>query len=211
MKARIILIVACILLIAGLLYIRFSPSAAGDGHRSRNLPVVAVAKAQRTDDRTFRRNHSRTATLSPDQRLTRKSPGYLKTSSMSMSADRVKAGEVIAQLETPEEEADVARAQTTFNDLQKLDYDPRTNPSFTNGPACWRRMRSTRRRPPMMSPRPIWTMRRSWPTTPTITAPFDGVVTKRTADPGALIQAGTSTAQAAAAGAYFAEDDASCA
>jgi RND family efflux transporter MFP subunit len=116
--------------------------------------------------------------------------GYLKSILVDYGS-RVHAGEVVAALELPEQEADVARSNAAYR-LAKLDYE---------------RIRSVvRAQPGLIAQADVDKARSVYEITKSqneqarslldygvITAPFDGIVTKRYVDPGALIQQGTAS------------------
>ena len=151
-------------------------------------PTVAVVRASRhTIDHTV----EITAELRPFLQINvyAKIPGYLKTINVDVG-DHVRAGEVIAQLETPEEEADLARAETTYKE-QKLEYG-RIQSVIRHQPGLLAQDEVDKAQTAYDVAKANEEHAQAMAGYATITAPFDGVVTKRTADPGALIQAGTS-------------------
>jgi len=136
--------------------------------------------------------------------LNAKVSGYVKNMNVDFG-DKVKAGELLATLEVPElqDELDSARATE-----QKAEAD------YTNANLIYTRLQSVNKdHPNLVAQQDLDTAQANALTTAAaiaaakaevekyrtlvsytqITAPFDGVVTRRYADPGALIQAGTSS------------------
>jgi RND family efflux transporter MFP subunit len=153
-------------------------------------PVVAVSRVTRRD---LSRKVSLVAELVPYQAddVYAKVSGYLKTITVDYG-DHVKAGQVIATLELPEEEADLARLQAAYR-IAKLDYD--------------RIQKVTQKTPGLLAQAEVDKAQATFEMAKanidhadallaysTIRAPFDGIVVKRFVDPGALIQVGTNSA-----------------
>jgi RND family efflux transporter MFP subunit len=123
--------------------------------------------------------------------------GYLKTITVD-KGDRVKAGELIADIEVPEMLADLARYKAEV-EVAELDYH--------------RLSESRKKLPDLVVPQTVDNAKARWDVAKAglertetllgfakITAPFSGVITRRMVDPGAFIPAATSgsTAQNAA-------------
>lgn len=143
-----------------------------------------------------RRNLTRGITLSAELRpynavnVYAKVSGYLKNISVDYGS-RVQEGEVLASLDVPEQQADLARTDASYR-LAKLDYD---------------RMRSVvRAEPGLIAAADVDKARAAYEVAleqraqartmldyGVINAPFSGIVTKRYVDPGALIQQGTAS------------------
>ena len=151
------------------------------------LPVAAVVFATKRDlTRTVRL----TAELKAYQEVSvfSKIPGYLRSISVDYG-DAVKSGQVLAVLEVPEQEQDLAKAEAAFN-LAKLDYDRIKSVSLSHpdllapsevdkSKAQFEAMRAERDRTRAMT------------NYARIMAPFAGIISGRYADPGALVQPGT--------------------
>jgi membrane fusion protein (multidrug efflux system) len=163
---------------------------------SSQAPVVVVATPQRG-------TIARSLTLPGDlvgyyqSTLYAKVTGYLKTISVD-KGDWVKAGQVLAEIEVPElrqrlerARADMEVQQLTYERLEKVwKSDPklvaRQDVDVANG-----KYREAKAQADELSSLVEYTR---------IVAPFDGVITGRFADPGALIRASGSGAQSADGG-----------
>jgi RND family efflux transporter MFP subunit len=190
MPRKLILFTGAIVLIGGLaagavVLQRSQPTSAQEPVAP---PTVAVVKATR---HTIDHMVEITAELHPFLQINvyAKIPGYLQTIGVDVGS-RVKAGEVIARLDTPEQESDVARAETTFKE-QKLEYD-RVQAVIHQQPGLLAQEDVDKAQTAYDVAKANYEHAKVMEDYATITAPFDGVVTTRTADPGALIQAGTS-------------------
>lgn len=166
-------------------------------------PTAGVAKVTRED--LFKQ-----VTLSAEFRpyeeveLHAKVSGYVKDITVDIG-DKVKAGQLLAELEVPElkDQLDSALASA-----QKAEAD------YTNASLIYNRLKSVNEaHPNLVAEQELDTAEANAHTTAAavaaahagvekyqtliaytkITAPFDGVVTRRSADPGELIQAGTSS------------------
>jgi len=153
------------------------------------LPVVAAA---RVDLANLARDTAYTAELRPylEADLHAKVAGYLKVISVDIG-DRVKAGQVIATLELPEQEADLAKAQADF-DVMKLSYD-RVSAVAAKEPGLLAQQEVDKARGDYQMAQAALNRTKALVEYAKIVAPFDGVVTNRYADPGALIQSGTTS------------------
>jgi RND family efflux transporter MFP subunit len=192
---RITIVTVCVIVlaVAGVLLLRRTavPTHVSVRHRPAAAairPVVAVYPVTRRD---LSRSTTLTAELRPYNvvNLYAKVSGYLRTISVDYGS-RVSAGETIATLELPEQQAELDRTETAYR-LAKLDYD---------------RVRSVNHQTPgLLAQVDIDKMRAAYETArdernraqvfldyTRIVAPFAGVVTKRNVDPGALVQEGTS-------------------
>jgi RND family efflux transporter MFP subunit len=166
-------------------------------------PIVAVAQVTRED---LAKELSVQAELRPYQEidLHAKIAGYLKQISVDVG-DHVKAGDPIAVLEVPELREDIAKAQGALQRVEANYKEAHLN--FT-------RLESVNRGQPnllaqqdidvaqtkeasasaaMIEAKADLEKLRVLESYARISAPFDGVITKRYADPGALIQAGTNS------------------
>jgi RND family efflux transporter MFP subunit len=153
------------------------------------LPVVAAARVARTD---LARRTEYTAELHPylDADLHAKVAGYLKTITVDIG-DRVKAGQVIATLDLPEQQADLAKAEADL-DVMKLKFD-RISAVASREPGLLAQQEIDKARGDYEMAKAAANRTRTMVDYARIVAPFDGVITKRYADPGALIQAGTAS------------------
>ncbi len=196
------------LLVAGVVLIGweiFRHHAAGDGTSTlaSQPPDVAVAKVSR-------QTVSKLVTIPAEFRpyveaiLNAKVAGYVNEMNVDFG-DHVKAGQLLATIEVPELQAQLDNAAAT---LQKARAD------HTNADLIYTRLYSVNREHPgLVAQQDLDTAEANDQATAAtisaslaevekfqtltsytnITAPFDGVVTWRYADPGALIQAGTSS------------------
>ncbi len=179
-----------------------------------NMTTVAVSKAARED---LAQDLWLTAEFVPFQEVSlhAKVSGYVKTISVDVG-DEVKAGQKIAELEIPELEDDVARAnsayQASLEDVKKaeadaeqadLSYrrllgvskdhpklvaqqeldDSKAKADAMKGALGAAKQRVQERQSEVNRTRTL----RDYSS---ITVPFTGIITRRYADPGALIQAG---------------------
>jgi RND family efflux transporter MFP subunit len=169
-------------------------------------PVVAVAKVERED-------LSKLVPIPGEFRpyaeveLHAKVSGYLQTMSVDFG-DRVKAGQRLAVIEVPE-----LRDQLT----NAIAGEERAEVDFTNADLIYTRMQSVNKQhPDLVAQQDIDTAKtkemaaraeiaaaqaevgkyRTMVDYTEILAPFDGVITKRYMDPGALVEAGTSSSSA---------------
>ena len=168
-----------------------------------SAPTAGVAKVTRED---FYKEMTAPAEFRPyvEAELNAKVSGYVSQMNVDFG-DKVKAGELLATLEVPElqDELDSARAAE-----QKAEAD------YTNANLIYTRLLAVNKdHPNLVAQQDLDTAQANDSSTAAaiaaakaevekyrtlvsytqITAPFDGVVTHRYADPGALIQAGTSS------------------
>jgi len=165
------------------------------------VPVARVTRQDLYNEVTF------TAEFRPyvEVELHAKVSGYVREMKVDFG-DRVKAGQLLATLEVPELHDELHNAIAT---QQKAEAD------YTNAHLIYQRLAkvNTKAHPNLVPQQDIDTADANDRTTfaaiaatranvekyqtlvayTRITAPFDGVVTKRYADPGALIQAGTAS------------------
>ena len=195
-----------ILGVAGFLFLARpakSPGAVANAKSLAALPSVPVA-------RVVRRDLSLEVNLQAEFRpeceveLHSKISGFLQKMNVDIG-DRVKAGQVLATLEVPElqdelhnalasqlrAEADYTNAHLAFTRLQTVD---RGHPDLVaqqdlDAAAA----RDAAGSAAIAEARAEVEKFRTLAAYTTITAPFDGVITRRYADPGALIQAGTTS------------------
>ena len=157
--------------------------------KSAEPPVVAVAQVTRKD---LARQVSFTAELEPFQEIDvhAKVSGYIRDIKVDIG-DQVKTGDILATLDVAEQQADLKKAEATFRQTT-LDYD---------------RIQSImRRKPGLLAQDEVDKAKAAYEVAKaerdraqvfadysTIVAPFNGIITKRFADKGALIQAGTAS------------------
>jgi RND family efflux transporter MFP subunit len=166
-------------------------------------PTATVAKVTRED---LYKEVTIAAEFRPyvEVALHAKVSGYVRKMNVDFG-DQVKAGQLMATLEVPELQAELDNAQATG---QKAQAD------YTNAHLIYTRLQSVNKdHPNLVAQQDLDTAEANELTTAAaiaaakaniekyqtmvsytqITAPFDGVVTHRYADPGTLIQAGTSS------------------
>jgi len=166
-------------------------------------PTAGVAKVTRED---LYKEVTIAAEFRPyvEVALHAKVSGYVRKMNVDFG-DQVKAGQLMATLEVPELQAELDNAQATE---QKAQAD------YTNAHLIYTRLQSVNKdHPNLVAQQDLDTAEANELTTAAaiaaakanvekyqtmvsytqITAPFDGVVTHRYADPGTLIQAGTSS------------------
>jgi RND family efflux transporter MFP subunit len=184
---------------------------------AESLPVVTVVEPER-------RPEVRTITLPASVEAIEKATLYAKVSGYVRwihvdKGDRVKKGEVLAQLEVPEVEKEYQSAQAAVDESQ-AEYE-RAQTDATLKKLTYERTKGVRdSEPAVVSPQEVDVARAASETAAgnvrlakahldkaradlaklkvlaefaKVTAPFDGVVTDRFVDPGALIQAGANS------------------
>ena len=175
-------------------------------HTSRsndNAKFVATAKVTRGDLARF---VTISGELKPYQEidLHAKVAGYLKFLTVDIG-DQVKAGEVIAKIDTDELKADYDNATASFNDA-KLNYD-RLNQVNQKQPGLLAQQDIDNAQAAYEIARANMERAKTFMDYATITVPFDGVITKRYADPGAMIQASGSNDRQTMPVVHIAEND----
>lgn len=176
------------------------PSGSRDGGE---LPVAGVARVARED---LFRQITIPAEFRPyvEAKLNAKVSGYVSRINVDIG-DQVKAGQLLATLEVPELEAQLASA---------LAMEQKAGADHTNASLIYTRLVAVNAaHPNLVAQQELDTARaddrataaaitaaraevdkyRALVNYTNITAPFDGIVTWRYADPGALIQAGTAS------------------
>lgn len=118
-----------------------------------------------------------------------KATGYLESIHVDIG-DRVQAGRVIAQLDLPEQRADYEKAKVDF-EIAKLDYD-RLDGVAKKKPGLVAQQEIDDTYAALNVAKAKMTYAQTILGYAVITAPFDGIITKRWANTGALIQAGAS-------------------
>jgi RND family efflux transporter MFP subunit len=212
-----IILGAAVAVVACAYLIRVRKSSGGEAGGASKLPVVAVAKVERKD---LAQTLTISAEFRPNQQvaLHSKIAGYLQSIAVDIG-DHVREGQAIAQLDVPElksdlekataalgaSEQEVARAEASYNDAhlacrrlqdvakehpklvaeQDLD-NAQTKDALAGGALAAAKQKVAEATAEVSKVRSMIAYT-------TITAPFDGVITKRFVDPGALVQAGTSS------------------
>ncbi|HXS29016.1 MAG TPA: efflux RND transporter periplasmic adaptor subunit [Steroidobacteraceae bacterium] len=198
-----IVAVAAVAALSALVLMRAGRGGARARAAAARIPAVSVVRVERED---LFNEINVPAEFRPYQEvdLHAKVAGYVRDMRVDIG-DRVKAGDLIARLEVPELDAQLAhdvavreRAQAAFRDahldytrllaanrqhanlIAQQDIDSAEAKDRTAAAALGAATADVRKDRTLMG----YTR---------ITAPFDGVITKRYADPGALIQAGTSS------------------
>lgn len=151
--------------------------------------LVAVAEVKRA-------NLSRTLSFSAEMRAWQevdvhaKVSGYLKAIDVDIG-DQIKQGQVLATLDVPEQKQDRAKAEADYN-VAKLDYD-RIKAVIKKQPGLLAEEEVDKARGTYEQAKATYERTRILADYASIEAPFNGVITKRFADPGALVQAGTAS------------------
>ncbi len=168
-------------------FILHHPSASSAAVQSAKPVAVAVVKRE-----DLSRSVTLNAELSPYQEadLHAKIAGYLKTITVDIG-DQVKAGQVIARLDIDELNDDLARSSAAYHDA-KLEYD-RINQVNKKRPGLLAQEEVDKAYAAYEMAKANQEKSKTLLDYATITVPFDGVVTKRFADPGAMIQAGVNS------------------
>lgn len=161
------------------------PSQAPEASEGKTVAVVKVARGD------LARSVHLTAELKPFQDIDvhAKVAGYVNEIRVDIG-DQVKTGDVIATLDIAEQKADLAKAEATYREA-RLDYGriqgiTRKRPGLLaqdevdKAEAAYEVAKANRDRAKAFTDYAV------------ITAPFSGIITKRLADKGQLIQAGTS-------------------
>jgi RND family efflux transporter MFP subunit len=218
--ARKIVIFAVLILLIGLIVFGVRLIMGHGDEKIAGIPSVAVVKAVRMD---LAEDVTLTAEFIPYQNvaLHAKVSGYVKWISVDIG-DRVKGGQVIAELEIPELQDEINKAAAT---IQAVEQDvKRAEADYNDAHLNYQRLvEVARERPKLVAQQEIDNLHakesamagalgaaqrkvqeaqaeqsrfRTLLAYASITAPYDGVITKRFVDPGALIEAGTSSSQA---------------
>jgi RND family efflux transporter MFP subunit len=187
---RIKKIVIILLALAAIIAIyKMVPSHSGETANKEEARTAAVALVKRE-------NLASQITLSAEFRpfeetdLHAKVAGYLKDISVDIG-DQVKAGQVIATLDINELKSDFNRAQADYHNA-KLDYD-RISEVVKRKPGLLAQADVDKAQATYEMAKANMEHAKTFFDYATITVPFDGVITKRYVDPGALIQASTNS------------------
>lgn len=150
------------------------------------VPVTTVTREDLARNITFN------AEMKPFQEadLHAKISGYLKRIDVDIG-DQVKAGQVIAKLDIDEFKDDLARASAAYHDA-KLDYD-RISAVIKKRPGLLAQEEVDKAYATYEMAKANQQKAKTMLDYADITVPFDGVVTKRYADHGTLIQAGVNS------------------
>ncbi|MES1980874.1 MAG: efflux RND transporter periplasmic adaptor subunit, partial [Pseudomonadota bacterium] len=153
---------------------------------------VAVVEVARSD---LARTLHLTAELMPYQDIDvyAKVAGYLRSINFDIG-DRVRAGQVIARLDLPEQRADYEKAKADF-EIARLDSD-RLDAVAAKKPGLVAQQEIDDTHAALRVTKAKLDYASTILGYAIITAPFDGVITKRWANTGALIQTGTSSSTA---------------
>jgi RND family efflux transporter MFP subunit len=202
-KLYLLLLVIALVIVVWFWAGRRRPAPATGGADSGGAPAAAVAPVTHRD---LSKEITVTAEFRPyeEVELHAKVSGYVKEIKVDFG-DRVKAGELLATLEVPELQAELVNAQAIE---QKAEAD------YTNMHVIHTRLVAVNQsHPNLVAEQDLDTAAANEQTASAaiaaaqadvvkyqtlvkytkITAPFDGVVTRRYADPGTLIQAGTAS------------------
>jgi RND family efflux transporter MFP subunit len=192
--AGVVIIVAAAVTIAYVMHgnRQTTPSDGAEAAIPPDVPTVAVVPARRRD---LSQSTTLTSELIPYEsvKLYAKEAGYLQSINVDYGS-RVRAGETLATLELPEQQADLEKSDAAYG-LAKVDYErvARVNEQdpgliaqadIDKAKADYLMAQDQRDRASVVEGYSV------------ITAPFDGVVTKRYVDDGALIAQGTTNQSA---------------
>jgi RND family efflux transporter MFP subunit len=166
--------------------------SSGTSVKALNLQSVAVVKVTRSD---LAHIIHLTAEVVPYQEIDvyAKVAGYLEAINVDIG-DHVKAGDVIAKLDLPEQSADYEKAKVDF-EISKLNYD-RLDAVAKKKPGLVAQQEIDDTYAALNVAKAKMTYAQTILGYAVITAPFDGIITKRWANTGALIQTGTSSSTA---------------
>ena len=200
---RVVLIALAVLVILGIVWFCHNHKSGGEAPVSaaQSVPTVAVVRVARAD--LFQE-----VTIPAEFRayqqvdLHAKVSGYVKEMKVDFG-DRVKAGQLLATLEIPELQADLSNARAA---------EQRAVADYTNAHLDYTRLLAVNTtHPNLVAQQDVDAAEakdlaakasvaaaqaeiakfQAWVDYSQITAPFDGVITRRYADPGAFIEAGT--------------------
>lgn len=185
-------------LLIGIIMVIVGAGVYTEGHSSHtsvkalNLQSVAVVKVTRSN---LAHVIHLTAELVPYQEIDvyAKVAGYLDSINVEIG-DHVKEGEVIAKLDLPEQRADYQKAKVDF-EITKLNYD-RLDAVAKKKPGLVAQQEIDDTYAALNVARARMTHAETILGYAVIRAPFEGVITKRWANTGALIQTGTSSSSA---------------
>lgn len=173
--------------VAGVIYLMVPRTEA-----EAQLPEVKTAAVTRVAKGNIASSITLSAEFRPYQEtdLHAKVAGYLKDITVDIG-DQVKEGQVIATLDSEELKADYNRAQADFHNAQ-LDYN-RVSEVVRRRPGLLAQADVDKAQATFEIAKANMERAKAFYNYATITVPFNGVVTKRYVDPGAMIQASTSS------------------
>ena len=200
-STRTIVITGAVLVVVGLVWFCHKSGTEAPLPAAQSMPTVAVARVARAD--LFQE-----VTIPAEFRayeqvdLHAKVSGYVKEMKVDFG-DRVKAGQLLATLEIPELQADLSNARAA---------EQRAVADYTDAHLAYTRLLAVNvSHPNLVAQQDVDAAQakdlatkasvtaaqaeiakyQAWVDYSQITAPFDGVITMRYADPGAFIEAGT--------------------
>jgi len=155
-----------------------------------NVPEVQVAKPPRRDVATTLRVP---ATVSPLHQTTiyAKVSGYLKSIHFD-KGDRVRQGQVLAVLDAPEIEQQYAQSLADYT-IKKVTYE-RLAQVWKEAPDVIAKQDVDVAEATAKAAQHLLEQRQTWLDYTKVRAPYDGILTARFADPGAMIQVATASA-----------------
>ncbi len=179
----------CVLAAAIAATMHYSAKQPASATDAAELKTVAVAKVTRED---LARSVNLTAELKPYQDIDvhAKIAGYVKEIRVDIG-DQVKAGQVLATLDFAEQQADLAKAEASYQEA-RLDYQ-RIQGVMKKRPGLLAQDEVDKARAAYEVAKANREHAKAFTDYSIISAPFNGIITKRYADKGALIQAGTSS------------------
>ncbi|TLY33360.1 MAG: efflux RND transporter periplasmic adaptor subunit [Nitrospirae bacterium] len=162
----------------------------GAAKESGSVPEVQVVKPARRDVAATLRLP---ATVSPLQQTTiyAKVAGYLKVVNYD-KGDRVKQGQVLAVIDAPEIEQQYEEALADYT-IKKVTYE-RLAQVWKQAPDVIAKQDVDVAEASAKAAQHLLEQRQTWLDYTKVRAPYDGVLTARFADPGALVQGATSSA-----------------
>lgn len=199
-RAKIIFGLVSLLIIAGLTYFL---SGLHQASLQDTVKFVAAAKVTKGD---LARSVTISAEMKPYQEidLHAKVAGYLKFLTVDIG-DQVKVGEVIAKIDTDELKADFDNATAAYQDA-KLNYD-RLEQVNQKQPGLLVQQDVDNAQAAYDIAKANMERAQTFMDYATIVVPFNGVVTERYADPGAMIQASVGNSQQTMPVVHIAEND----
>lgn len=184
MRTTFLMIVAAIVLY--LIWPYFAKTTHQPEGKAITVSVVKITRSNLTEKLTL------SAELVPYQKATlyAKVSGYLKTINVDIG-DQVKAGQTLAVLEVPELKDDLADSKARYDEA-KLEYD-RISAVPKNHPGLIAQEDVDKARATYEMAQAKFEHAKTLLKYSIITAPYDGIITQRFVDEGALIQTGTSS------------------
>lgn len=192
---------AVVIMIAAVSYaVKYSSAQASLPAGEAKTVAVAIARRETLDT-----DINLDAEMRPYQEIDLRSKvaGYLKFINVDIG-DQVKQGQVIASIDTDELTADLARSTAEYKNA-KLEYD-RVLAVSKRYPGLLAQSEVDKAQADYGMAKANMEHAQTFMDYATIVVPFDGVVTKRYSDPGALIQAGISSSTQAQPIVHIAEN-----